>query len=241
MALHPHHATRFGWRLWLLLPEYWRLLTPHGRPKAAMCSSSLVDARCPHGNAVPSSDCACGVHYIADLDAFRDYCGHYLDQGHMELFGQDYQTWRLPIAATFGVACGPVERDRKVLDALRTDRYRILAAVVPTTIDGDAQQQIRRHYRVPVLDGLTGSACSAVASAMSSTVSEHDLQRYAQQPATPPDELTLQWNATIQRRPFRAFVPPRSALPQHVQAMLERDKQRRRAFIPELPAELATP
>jgi hypothetical protein len=240
MPLPANHQTRFGWRLWLLLPEYWRLLTPHGRPKAAMCSSTTVDAHCPHGNDVPSPDCACGVHYVADLDAFRDYCGHYLQQGHMELFGQDYQTWHVPIALTYGVACARVERDRKVLDALRTNQYRILAVVVPTTIDADAQQQIRHHYRVPVLDGLTGSACNAVESAMSATVSQHDLQRFTQLPATPPDDLTQQWNTAIQRRPFRSFVPPRNALPQHVQAMLERDKQRRRAFMPDLPAELTT-
>ncbi len=117
-----HNRRSFGWRMWEI-DSAGRLRSPMFDTGRAVDHPSVV-ADCPHGHAVPSPSCGCGVYYVPSWFAFSRAVEDRLFDGDVSGY-----------AFTWGVAVGGVDvdpsGDRWGIRPRRTGRYRILGGLIP--------------------------------------------------------------------------------------------------------------
>lgn len=154
MSLRASYPARFGWRYWLLESD--RLAAPYWG--TILGRSRFIDAECQHGNLPPSPECACGVHYVPDVDRFW---------GGLET--------NPPVCypVSYGVAAAPVVDDlyaavwHPSVGVVRAPRYRVLALAVPEKYVSVAERErLREFYRVAVVPEISARVLRGIAAAV---------------------------------------------------------------------------
>lgn len=149
---------QFGWRQWILTADGHlsdgRLTYAQPATPPADGQRAFFEAKCPHGNTVPSPACDCGIAYYPSVTG----CRRGLDDlaATAAASGAD-----IPVAVTFGFAGGRTALGRWAQDGSpngwirRTRRYSPLALCIPES-HAHLASAVRRNYPdLPVTTSTT--------------------------------------------------------------------------------------